>query len=309
MTISFRCPHCGNFCAIDDQHSGKRATCQKCWQIFIIPAENHGEAEKIITKEDNSFDGPISGFYRAALVENFKEFIKPAIIGQLLFIATAITLKFFLADKNYVLRMYFGIIDDWKEIPIVFGHIMALVAWGCLFWLYIQVIYTSAFGTSFNSDIGVEGVGDFLTNAFKSLYTFGVILIILFFPAGIAILITKKTALNLSILTGLFSLAAVFLFPMALLTVSVGRDIFMAVRLDYFVKAVIKGIKPYLVVFALVLPIFLVQWITKTHGPLRNEPFFVVTLHLLGNIFAGFLMLFAARGMGLFYRHYSCYMP
>lgn len=309
MTISFHCPHCGNFCAAGDQHSGKRATCQKCWEVFIIPAEDHGEAEKIITKEDNSLDGPISGFYRAALVENFKELIKPSIVPQLLFIATVVTLKFFLADLNGVLRIYFGIINDWKEIPIVFGHIMALVAWGCLFWLYIQVIYTSAFGTSFSSDIGIEGVGDFLTNALKSLFTFLMVLVVLFFPAGVFLLITKKTGLNLSVLTGLFGLVAVFLFPMALLTVSVGRDIFMAFRLDYFVKAVKKGIKPYLVVFALVLPIFLVQWITKTYGPLRNESFFVIALHLFGNIFAGLLMLVAARGTGLFYRHYSCYMP
>ena len=309
MTISFHCPHCGNFCAVDDQHSGKRATCQKCWEVFIIPAEDHGEAEKIITKEDNTFDGPISGFYRAALVDNLKEFMKPAIVPQLLFIAAVVTLKFFLADKNFVLRIYFGIIDDWKEIPIVFGHLAALVAWGALFWLYIQVIYTSAFGTSFGSDIGIEGVGDFLSNAFKSLFTFLMVLTVLFFPAGIFLLITKKTGLNLSVLTGLFGLAGVFLFPMALLTVSVGRDIFMAVRVDYFVRAVIKGIKPYLVIFALVLPIFLVQWNVETYGPLRTENFLVVILHLLGNIFAGFLMLAAARGMGLFYRHYSCYMP
>ena len=82
----------------------------------------------------------------------------------------------------------------------------------------------------------------------------------------------------------------------------------MAFRLDYFVKAVIKGIKPYLVVFAFVLPIFLVQWFTKTYGPLQNEHFLIVALHLFGNIIGGLLMLVAARGAGLFYRHYSCYL-
>lgn len=308
MTISFRCPHCGNFCAVDDQHSGKRATCQKCWQIFVIPAEDHGEAEKIIVETDNLLDGPISGFYRAALVENFKEFLKPSILPQLLFIAVVVTLKFFLADKNFVLSMYFKAVHEVRELPIPFGHLSALVTWGCLFWLYIQVIYTSAFGTSFNSEMDIKNIGDFFANALKSLFTFAVVLTVLFFPAGITVLITKKTAVNLSFLTGLLGLGGVFLLPMAMLTVSVGRDIYMAFRLDYFVKSVKKGIKPYLVVFALVLPVFLIQWITKTYGPLRNAHFLIVMLHLLGNIVAGFLMFVAARGIGLFYRHYSCYL-
>ncbi len=299
MTISFRCPHCGNFCAIDDRHSGKRATCQKCWQIFIIPAEDHGEAKKIIVETDNPLDGPISGFYRATLVENFKEFTKPSILPQLLFITMIVTLKFFLADIYGIRILVFF-------IPL--GLVTSLIVWGSLFWLYIQVIYTSAFGTSLISEIDAKGIGSFLANALKALYTFIVVLVVLFLPAGVCVLITKKTVVNLSILAGLFGLAGVFLLPMALLTVSVGRDIFMAFRLDYFVKTVIKGIKPYLVVFALVLPIFLVQWNVETYGPLRNEHFSVVTLHLLGNIFAGFLMLVAARGIGLFYRHYSCYM-
>ncbi len=317
MTISFHCPHCGIFYAANDQHSGKRVMCQKCWQIFIIPAEDHGEAEMIIAETDDSLDGPISGFYRAALVENLREFTKPAIIGQLLFITTAITLTFFLADKNGILTVCyeavnlkeFMLMQSEKEIPVILGHLAALVAWGCLFWLYIQVIYASAFGTSFNSEIDiVESAGNFLTNAFRSLCIFAVVLAVLFLPAGVTVLITKMTAVNLSILTGLFRLAGVFMLPMALLTVTASRDIFMAFRLDYFVKAVKKGIKPYLVVFALVLPIFLVQWNVETYGPLRNAHFSVIILHLLGNIAAGFLMLVAARTTGLFYRHYSCYM-
>ena len=97
--------------------------------------------------------------------------------------------------------------------------------------------------------------------------------------------------------------------PIAILTVSVGRDVFMLCRFDYMIKPVAKATKQYLVVAVPVMVILLVQWNIKQYGPLRESGGFAIGLHLSANIAVQILALLTGRALGLFYRHYSCYLP
>ncbi len=51
------------------------------------------------------------------------------------------------------------------------------------------------------------------------------------------------------------------------------------------------------------------EWKTVGYIQLKNESDFVVALHLVANIAVVFLTVFAMRSVGLFGRHYNCYLP
>ena len=309
MTISFNCPHCDNFCAVRDQHAGKEATCQKCWKLLIIPSEDRGKAVKVVTPENDTFDGPVSGFYRAATIENLKQFLQPGIIPKRIFVVTAVLVRFFTAHKNYILSVYIQATGKNAELPLPFGHVISALVWGCLFWFYMQSVYSTAFESDITADVEMEGGFDFFVNIFKSLYVFGLAFIILLLPAGIVVAVNKHTSLDLSLLAGVLGVAGIFFLPISILTVSVGRDVFMLCRFDYMIKPVAKATKQYLVVAVPVMVILLVQWNIKQYGPLRESGGFAIGLHLSANIAVQILALLTGRALGLFYRHYSCYLP
>ena len=103
MTIRFNCPNCNELIAFADKHSGKRAHCANCGQKFIIPSNDKGKTEKITSPKER--DEPLPGFYQAVFIDSGQLFTNKENINGLVFIATAVYLKFFTAGMNYTMTI------------------------------------------------------------------------------------------------------------------------------------------------------------------------------------------------------------
>jgi hypothetical protein len=96
---------------------------------------------------------------------------------------------------------------------------------------------------------------------------------------------------------------------MAVLIVSVADDVTLLVRLDYIIKPVIKAIGPYLLAAGIFLLFCRLQLTASQYSRLQGASGSVIALHLGYNFALQFLAIIAMRSIGLFHRHYSCYMP
>jgi hypothetical protein len=106
------------------------------------------------------------------------------------------------------------------------------------------------------------------------------------------------------------AIAGLFGLPAALLIVSVGQDLVMLLRPDYLVVPIVKAFRPYLVTAGLVIFATALLWKTGLYNvQMLSKGYVSVGLHLAGCIGAGVIGIIAARSVGLFCRHYGCYLP
>jgi hypothetical protein len=311
MTITFECPKCSRLCAFHDRHAGKRARCTSCQQLFIIPSEDGQKAEKIKVKARP--DGAISGFYRAVFVDSWKAFANQAGITGFVFVTIVACIKFFVY-KNYELSAYSEAAGRTITILIPVGSVLRLGAWGCLFWYYMEIMYWTAFDRDELPEVYLGGAIDswanrLVWNILKSLYAFMVALVVVELPFVIIIAILMKAGIEWSWPLRMLAMAGLFGFPMAVLTVSVGQDLLMLLRPDYLIMPVIRAFRPYLVTAGLVILAAALLWKTGLYNAGMVEKGGVIFgLYLPAVIAVQVVAIIAARSVGLFCRHYGCYL-
>lgn len=305
MTIKFNCPYCNALIAFDSKHAGKRARCHSCQQLFFIPSKDDEKPKKFKTKEIEIAE-PVPGFYRAVFVESWKLFTNKTNATPLVFVALVVCFKFFLGCLNFTFTVSGR--GTSIEIPVPLGTILTIAAWGALFWYYMQLIYSTAFETEELPHVYLEGFKIFMWKILKSVYTFIIILIAVELPFIIAAAITKQTGIEWPALLNLLKLGCLFFFPIAILTAAIGKDLTM-LRPDYLLVPVLKALKPYLVVAALLITVGLLEMHTKQFVPSGKESFLSITGNLFFNLALQVIAIVAMRAIGLFYRHYSCHLP
>jgi len=299
MTIQFSCPNCDAVIAFGDKHRGKRARCTACGQGFVIPLASHEKAKK--TKPPKERAEPLGGFYRAAFVDSWKLFTANENVTGLVFIATAVCCKFFVARMNYTIVIPGQALV--MEFPLPIGHVLTIAAWGFLFWYYMEMIYSTAFDAERLPDVIVGGVPGFFWRIVKSVYTFFIILMVVELPFIIAFLISKKAGYEWPVLTRALMLGGLFLFPMAILTAAVGRDLTM-LRPDYLLIPVFRVFWPYVAVAALLGAAALLQTQANQYAGAALP---TTAFHLILNLAVQVIAIVTMRSIGLFYRHYSCH--
>jgi hypothetical protein len=301
MTIQFNCPNCDSVIGFEDKYSGKRAQCTTCGERFIIPAKNFEKAEKIEPREEVSKPEP--GFYRAVFIDSLKLFIRPDNATGLIFVAAAVCFKFFAGHLDYSWTVgYFRF-----QAPV--GFVVTLAAWGCLFWYYLEIICSTAVEVDELPDVDMGGFFGFIWYIARSLFIFAVTLIIAELPCIIFISIENSTGLKSTSVRIILSLAGLFIFPIAILTVSVTSDIAILFRLKNMFKPVLKAFWPYSITVFLFVLAWQLQLMTIEYGSLIGREKLVIGLHLFANLGVQALALISMRAIGLFYRHYSCYFP
>ncbi len=302
MTIEFNCPNCDAVIAFADKHRGKRAHCTTCGQGFVIPLISGEKAKK--TKPPKEKTEPLDGFYRAAFIDSWKLFSSDEQnVTGLVFIAITVCFKFFVARMNYTIVIPGQSLI--MEFPLPIGHVLTIAAWGFLFWYYMEIIYTTAFDAEKLPEVIVEGVHGFFGRIVKSVYTMFIILLVTELPYVIAYIIAKKTGHEWPVLTNVLMFSGLFLFPMAILTVGVGRDLTM-LRPDYLLVPIFKVFKPYFSVAVLFAATALIQIKAKQYTGAAPA---ITALHLTLNLVVHMIAVIAMRSTGLLHRHYGCYFP
>jgi hypothetical protein len=305
MTIKFNCPYCSALIAFDSKHAGKRARCQTCQQLFFVPAKTDEKPKKFKTKEIEIAE-PVPGFYHAVFVDSWKIFKSQASATPLVFVALVVCFKFFVGHLNFTFT-----VSGWGnsiDFPVPLGTILTIAAWGALFWYYMQIIYSTAFGTEEMPQVYLGGFKTFMWNIIKSVYTFIITLFAVELPYLITAWIMRKTSLEFPPLLNVLKLGCLFFFPIAILTAAIGKDLTM-LRPDYLLVPVFRALKPYLVVAALLITVGLLKIYTKQYNPSAKETWLLITANLLLNLVQQLIAIVTMRAIGLFYRHYTCYLP
>ena len=297
MTIQFYCPNCDAVIAFDEKHIGKRARCTACGQRLIIPEKSGQTAKKFEEPEEES--EPMPGFYRAALVDSWRLFGRAQNVTGLVFVTAAVCFKFFTGHTDYSFEM------GAFRVNAPIGLIVTLASWGCLFWYYMEIIYSTSFEIDDLPEACMEGFFRFLWNVARSLYVFAVAFMIVLIPCAITIGMFQGAG----IVPRIVGFIGLFLFPMTILTVAVGKDLRMLLRPDYMLKPVTEAFRPYMVSAGLFVLAFALQLKTQWYDDVSEEGNIVIGLHLLGNLAVQVIAIVAMRTIGLFHRHYGCYFP
>jgi hypothetical protein len=297
MTIQFNCPHCGAIIAFNEKHSGKRARCLTCSQLFIIPSKDDKKPKKIKPEKEKPGE-PLPGFYRAVFIDNWQLFTKSENVAGLVLITTAVLFKFFASRLNFTVTLSARRTID---VPVPLGYILHISTWGFLFWYYMEIIYSTAFEIEKLPEVAMGGFYSFLWHIIKSIYTFAIALLVVELPFLIVAIIAKITGNGLIVLL----LCGLFFFPIAVLTVAIGRDLTM-LRPDYLLIPILRAFIPYLAMSMLLGVAAFLQFQAKQYT--GQEPM-IAADHLLLNLGAQILILMSMRTIGFFYRHYTCCLP
>jgi hypothetical protein len=298
MTIKFYCPNCDAIIAFDSKHCGKRARCLTCGQLFIIPSKDDEVPQKV--KQEIEKGEPEPGFYRAVFIESWKLFADRENITSLAFVTAVVCFKFFLAPAMCCM-----------------SHISFVFVWGWLFGFYLNIIYETAFGIDKLPEIYLGTSITFLWYVIKPFLVFlsTMAMVQLPFIVVLALLQNKELTyhnmwtlgLGLYMLPELLFILGLFLFPMAILTTALGQD-FTLLRPDYLIAPVFRAPGPYIVVVVLLVATGVLESQMKQFSGLAAETFLSSAGKLMLNLAVQIIAIVAMRSIGLFYRHYSCYL-
>ena len=290
MTIQFFCPSCNDIIGFPDKHAGRRARCTNCGQFFIIPSENYKKPKKVKLQEEKG--DPLPGFYRAVFIDNWKLFFDSENVTSLAFVIVVVCFKFF----TY---------SSW-----CCGNVIPYIVWGWLFGFYLNIIYETAFEIDKLPEINLGTSITFLWYIIKPLFLFSITLAVVQLPCIIRFFMLKERGLSFNDIPQLeFGLLHVlfifglFLFPVAILTTSVGQT-FTMFRPDYFLGPVFKAFVPYAVTVLLLVAAALLEVRTTQF---TGAGLATTAGHLAMNLAVQVIAIFAMRSIGLFLRHYSCY--
>ncbi len=294
MTIQFFCPNCNEIIGFADKHSGKRARCTTCGQLFIIPTENYKKPKKVeLPKEKGE---PMPGFYLAVFVDNWKLFFDSENVTSLVFVIAAVCFKFFTAGSPCC------------------AFVTHYAIWGWLLGFYLNIIYETAFEIEKLPEIYLGTSITFVWYIIKPFFLFSVTMAVVQLPFIITLILLKDKGLTFEnirqaefgfrLLLQVFFILGLFLFPIAILTTAIGKDITMF-RPDYFLGPVFKAFVPYVVTVLLLIAAALLETQTTqyTHAGLLTT-----AGHLALNLAVQVIAIIAMRSIGLFYRHYNCHL-
>lgn len=294
MTIRFNCPNCDSLIAFHDKHCGKRARCLNCGQLLIIPSRDDETPQKVKLKIEKG--EPIAGFYHAVFIDSWKLFIDPENAASLVFVVAVVCFKFFLAKGFCCLN-----------------YISFIIVWGWLLGFYLNIIYETAFEIDKLPEISLGTGATFVWYVIKPFLTFFFTMVVVQFPFIIALMLLADYGVTPANMwaehTGYYLLLqslfvfGLFLFPMAILTMAVGRDITL-LRPDYFLIPIFKAFIPYLIAVSLLAGFVILEMHTvQFSGAGLAATIKDLTLNLAVQVVA----IITMRSIGLFYRHYYCY--
>jgi len=299
MSISFKCPWCDNLCAFADKHGGRGARCQKCNGHFTIPSKQGEAAARIKAKATT----PVAGFWRAVATTVPRMLFKRESITGLVFVAVLVCLRFFIGHTDYSITM------PGFRLLLPTGQIACVVSWGLLFCYYMETVNWAAMDYYELPEVIVDRGFAFMWNIVKSLYLFVIAIIFAELPFFIIIRLLKSAGIEIMLLSRILVLCGLFVFPMYVLFLSTGKELWMTVRIDYIFKPIIRGFCAYCVPALLVILVMVAEWTTVDYGKLIGESGVIIGMHLAGSVATAYLGLVAMRTIGLFDRHYGCYLP
>jgi hypothetical protein len=276
-----------------------------CSKKFLIPEYDGGEPVIEVIE-----DGPLPGYYRRALIESWKVFLNLENAPILIFFGVMVSLEYLVGFTDFSMAL------PGFRLQLPLGIITVVIVRGCLFWYYFEIVAAAAFAIDELPEIDLDFGFAFIWNIFKSTYLFIVAFLITQVPyAVIATIIEESLQIKLPYTVKVpMLIAGFFLFPMAILTIAAGRELWMVFDPRLMIKPIFKAFPQYMTMAVLTVGAILAQW-TMLHYTMggfqemsKKGP--VVAILMLGAcIVTRMLNIIAMRSIGLFAQHYRCYLP
>ncbi|MBN1124938.1 MAG: hypothetical protein JXA82_08020 [Sedimentisphaerales bacterium] len=316
-TITFDCPGCGGICGFDSKHAGRRARCTRCQQRFIVPEFNGQPAQKV--KSDEEEDQAVGGFYHALFVDNIKAFFRTSSTTPVVWITVLTIVRFTVRHMNYFLSVYVKATGKMATLPLPFGLAVSIFLTGCMLRYYMDLARSVAFEEDAMPDAEFNSPVRFTTSTFSALYS----LLVIVFIVCIPILVVYLGLRGLGFLSGdedgwvsivswiglgISAVPGLFLFGVFFLVAAVMEDLTMVFDPRVLFRPIRKAFGPYLVLMLTVVPILVLHSWTFGFGWNRQVEPVTLIVQAVGVILLSVWTLATARGIGLFYRHYGCYM-
>ncbi|MEA3224402.1 MAG: hypothetical protein U9Q07_00510, partial [Planctomycetota bacterium] len=178
-------------------------------------------------------------------------------------------------------------------------------AWGFLFWYYMEIIYFTAFDRETLPEVIVGGLKGLVGLIARSVYVCFVALLVVALPLMVYVIISEITEARCAAFFYVLVFCGVFLLPMAIVTLAVGKDLTM-LRPDYLLVTISRAFGPYLVTAMLLGAAVAIQTQASQYD---GQGATAAAGHLLLNLTVQAFALVAMRSIGLFYRHYNSYFP
>ena len=276
-----------------------------CNKKFLIPEYDGAEPQVEIIEE-----GPLPGYYHRALVESWKVFKNLENAPILIFFGLMVTLEYFIGFTDFSMSL------PGFRLQLPLGIITVIIVRGALFWYYFEIVATAAFDIDELPEVDLDFGFAFLWNIIKSIYLFVVAFLITQVPyAVIATVIEESMAIKLPYTVKVPMVIVGFsLFPMAILTIAAGRELWMVFHPGMMIKPIFKAFPQYMTMATLTVGAILMQW-TMLHYTMggfqemiKKGPVIAI-LMLIACIATRMLNIIAMRSIGLFAQHYRCYLP
>ena len=303
MTIEFNCPKCNSVIAFADKHAGKSAHCVTCNQKFFIPDKSFDKVKTIKPPKEIMSD-PIPGFYRAALIDNWKLFFNFKNYAGIISLLIAAIFYYFTGNTNSTTNI---VTQGGGTITIFlpFGWLFTGLSWGFIFFYYREIIYTIGYDQDDFPPVNLEGFYSFMWKVITSVYMLFIIFIVVGLPSIILYTIFENVLLENHIVSLLLFSFGLFLFPVAIMNIAAAKDI-AVLRPDYLIKQVYRDFIPYMIIYIYLSSAIFMLFVAKQFSPIEPSQ---ISIGLILHIISQLIFIFAIRAIGLFYRHYSCHVP
>ncbi|MBW8017229.1 MAG: hypothetical protein FVQ82_13680 [Planctomycetes bacterium] len=309
-TITFGCPWCNNTCAFKDVNAGKSARCTACQSYFVIPATDEAKVKKIKSQPLESDGDVISGFYPAVLKKSLPIIFSKSSATGLFFVIALVFLKFIAWHSNFALSFHVPSTGKNVTIPILIGKTIGVSAYALIFWYYLKIIYATAFGIDNFPDIKLGFLLAIVCKIVKTLYLFLAAMAVVQLPTLAAMLIMKIFQVQSPPTLIAIALCCCFTFPMLILMAAISQDLISVLRIDLAVRAIMNVFAKYCLVALITAAVIAAGILSKNYRTdiLLDKPL-LIGVFLAGNVLAVIAGTYAARVLGLLYKHHGGQMP
>ena len=296
--ITFSCPRCGRFCAVKRAFAGRRARCQHCSTVMIVPARS-GQRPKA------AHDLPLprlGGFFQNALGQNLRSLFTRESLPYLLLVCFLTGLVFFFGNTDFTIAL------PGFSILLPFGWVLLIFTTLFFLWYALRCVSSAAMGIVDLPFMDCNSLFDFGWSLVRDSYLFTVAVILSFLPWSLLMLVLEK--IGLGALGPVFLLPAFVLFPVLLLQMAGGPDLVRLFRYDLFARLIRRNAGPYLLTVlltTLALTGSLLSFRFLMISPQMTWP--VLLACLVGKLLIAVFTLFALRCVGLFGYHCTRTVP
>ncbi len=288
---------------------GKSARCTCCQNHFIIPESDDAKPKRIMQEPLESDGDIISGFYRAVLKKSWPLIFCKSSATGLVFVAALIVLKFVIFNFNYTFSVYIKATGENIEIPIRIGNTIGTCAYALIFWYYMEIIYASAFGNDKFPTIKLGHIVDIVCKIAKTLYLFVAAMTMAQLPTLTAMLIMNILQIKSTPTLIAIAICCCFTFPMLVLMAAISQDLLSVLRIDLAIRAILQIFPQYCLAAAITAAVIIAATLSRNYHFNMTETPALIPLYLMANILMALAGTYAARTLGLLYKHHGGQMP